>query len=93
MPRNASKRRQNGTFSHVFARCLFSGSPSRYVQHQLLLSELFLAEALLREGGAFVAKVFRGFSGGFFSRVAASFRLFRGVLKARDTGSKALGAV
>eukprot|EP00435_Cladocopium_sp_Y103_P009965 s2818_g2.t1 len=31
-----------------------------YVQHQLLLSELFVAEALLREGGAFVAKVFRG---------------------------------
>ncbi|CAL1152190.1 unnamed protein product [Cladocopium goreaui] len=30
-----------------------------YVQHQLLLSELFVAEALLREGGAFVAKVFR----------------------------------
>ncbi|CAJ1403564.1 unnamed protein product, partial [Effrenium voratum] len=31
-----------------------------YVQHQLLISELLLAESLLRRGGAFVAKVFRG---------------------------------
>eukprot|EP00913_Durusdinium_trenchii_P001545 g1430.t1 len=31
-----------------------------YVQHQLLLSELFVAEKLLKEGGVFVAKVFRG---------------------------------
>lgn len=31
-----------------------------YVQHQLLLSELALAVALLRPGGAFLAKVFRG---------------------------------
>lgn len=31
-----------------------------YVQHQLLLSASFLAAALLRPGGTFVAKIFRG---------------------------------
>jgi len=37
-------------------RCDFD----EYVQHQLVLSELLLAKALLRPGGAFVAKIFRG---------------------------------
>lgn len=46
-----------------------------YVQHQLLLSELFVAEALLREGGAFVAKVFRGErSGELYARLARDFK-------------------
>ncbi|CAK0869309.1 unnamed protein product [Prorocentrum cordatum] len=36
------------------------GDFDEYVQHQLLLSALLLAEALLRPGGGFVAKIFRG---------------------------------
>ncbi|CAE8588877.1 unnamed protein product, partial [Polarella glacialis] len=46
-----------------------------YVQHQLLLSELFLAEALLRPGGDFVAKIFRGeHSGEVYARLQRDFR-------------------
>ncbi|CAK9046965.1 Putative tRNA (cytidine(32)/guanosine(34)-2'-O)-methyltransferase (2'-O-ribose RNA methyltransferase TRM7 homolog) (Protein ftsJ homolog 1) [Durusdinium trenchii] len=46
-----------------------------YVQHQLLLSELFVAEKLLKEGGVFVAKVFRGeHSGELYARLARDFQ-------------------
>merc|ERR1712113_936146 len=46
-----------------------------YVQHQLLLSELFLAEALLRPGGDFVAKIFRGeHSGEVYARLQTLFK-------------------
>ncbi|CAE7610836.1 unnamed protein product [Symbiodinium sp. CCMP2592] len=45
-----------------------------YVQHQLLISELLLAESLLRQGGVFVAKVFRGeHSGELYARLNRDF--------------------
>lgn len=45
-----------------------------YVQHQLLLSASHLASALLRPGGAFVAKIFRGErSGQVFHFLGRSF--------------------
>jgi len=45
-----------------------------YVQHQLLLSELFLATALLRPGGTFLAKIFRGeHAGEVYARLGRAF--------------------
>lgn len=45
-----------------------------YIQHQLMLSELFLSMALLRPGGAFVAKVFRGeHAGEVYARLSCIF--------------------
>eukprot|EP00928_Gymnodinium_smaydae_P011483 TRINITY_DN1422_c1_g2_i2.p1 TRINITY_DN1422_c1_g2~~TRINITY_DN1422_c1_g2_i2.p1 ORF type:complete len:355 (-),score=100.16 TRINITY_DN1422_c1_g2_i2:217-1281(-) len=45
-----------------------------YVQHQLVLTELRLAAALLRVGGVFVAKVFRGeHIGHVYARLQALF--------------------
>jgi len=45
-----------------------------YVQHQLLLSASFLAAAVLRPGGNFVAKVFRGqHCGNVFAKLARTY--------------------
>lgn len=57
-----------------------------YVQHQLVLSEVQLASALLRPGGAFVAKVFRGEHAG--EVYAYLGRLFREVLCCKPRASR-----
>jgi len=57
-----------------------------YVQHQLLLSELHLAMAVLRPGGTFVAKVFRGeHAGEIYGHLA---RLFGEVLCCKPRASR-----